>query len=370
MKKKVAMVAASGALVVILMALLLGLGELVIRSVHLIRDGIPFFESNAGGRIGPITLDQDLGWKATEHYQEKLVEKTKDGTLYPVRRSQTQYGFRQFGDVNSSRLKMFVIGDSFTHATAVSDDRTYHALLSKLLNVEVFAYGAGGYGTLQEFLVLDRYLDVIRPDVILWQYCVNDFINNDNELERLSLVNNNGWVRPYWRNGRIQLLSPKESSIQVRDWINRHSRFLYFVVTRMDRLRASNTKDTVEVAIEAEGMRHAGFARAVGITDELMGQVRARVGMRPIMAFDCVQAEPYNQAFREISAHHAIIYWEDVATVVQAAADRGEDVYAADGGHWNERGHELAAQALAKHIRTELSLTPRQKESSRPIPVP
>jgi len=345
----------------VLMALLLGLGELVIRSVHLLRDGIPFFESNAGGRIGPITLDQDLGWKATEHYQEALVEKTQQGTLYPVRRSQTQYGFRQFGDLKSNRLKMLVIGDSFTHATAVSDDKTYHAILAKLLNIEVFAYGVGGYGTLQEFLILDRYFDVIHPDVILWQYCINDFINNDNQLERLSRINNNGWVRPYWLQGHIQLLSPKESSIQVRDWINRHSRFLYFVVTRLDRLRASQTRDTVEVDIEAEGMRHAGFARAVGVTDELMARVRARVAQRPIMAFNCVEKEPYSQALRDISAHHGITYWDDVARTVQAAAERGEDVYASDGGHWNEHGHELAAKALAKHISTELSLSPPQK---------
>ena len=235
------------------------------------------------------------------------------------------------------------------------------AILAKLLDIEVFAYGVGGYGTLQEFLILDRYFDVIHPDVILWQYCINDFINNDNQLERLSRINNNGWVRPYWLQGHIQLLSPKESSIQVRDWINRHSRFLYFVVTRLDRLRASQTRDTVEVDIEAEGMRHAGFARAVGVTDELMAQVRARVAQRPIMAFNCVEKEPYSQALRDISAHHGITYWDDVARTVQAAAERGEDVYASDGGHWNEHGHELAAKALAKHISTELALSPAQK---------
>lgn len=71
------------------------------------------------------------------------------------------------------------------------------------------------------------------------------------------------------------------------------------------------------------------------------------------MAFSCAEAEPYSQAFRDISAHHVIAYWDDVPQVVHAADMRGEDVYAADGGHWNERGHELAAQALAKHIRTE-----------------
>ena len=190
------MVGAFGVATVVSAAIMLGLGELTIRSIHLLRDGIPFFESVDGGRIGPISLDQELGWKATEHYQETLIERTNAGRPYSVRRSQKQYGFRQFGDLDSKKMRLLVIGDSFTHATAVSDDRTYHALLAQLLDVEVFAYGAGGYGTLQELMILDRYIDIIRPDVILWQYCANDFINNDNELERLSLVNNNGWVRP------------------------------------------------------------------------------------------------------------------------------------------------------------------------------
>ena len=105
MGKKLSMVAASGTVMIVLAVFVLGIGEMAIRAVHLLRDGIPFFESTTGGRIGPITLDQDLGWRATEHYEEALVEKTKGGTLYAVRRSQKQYGFRQFGDLGSKRLK-------------------------------------------------------------------------------------------------------------------------------------------------------------------------------------------------------------------------------------------------------------------------
>ncbi len=357
MRKKMMMVVASSGATVACAAFLLGLGEIAIRSVHLLRDGIPFFESAAGGRIGPITLDQELGWRATEHYEETLVEKTQTGRPYPVKRTQKQYGFRQFGDLYSNKPKFLVIGDSFTHATSVSDDRTYYALLSKILNVEVFAYGVGGYGTLQEFLVFDRYIETIRPDVILWQFCANDFINNDNELERLSLVNNNGWIRPYWQQGKVRHLSPKESSVQVREWINRRSRFLYFIVSRIDRLRAGSASKTVERDIEFEGMHHAGFLRAVSTTDELMGLVRKKVGNRPIMAFNCARAEPYDQAFQEISTHHRIAYWADVAWAVQEAENRGEDVYASDGSHWNERGHELIAESIAKHFQRELTVS-------------
>jgi len=350
MARRFAMVGAFGVATVVSAAIMLGLGELTIRSIHLLRDGIPFFESAAGGRVGPITLDQELGWRATEHFEEALVEKTKGGTPYSVRRSQKQYGFRQFGDPSSKKLKILVIGDSFTHATAVSDDRTYHALLSKLLDAEVFAYGAGGYGTLQEYLVLDRYVDLIKPDMLLWQFCINDFINNDNELELFSLVNNNGWERPYWVNGTVVHLSPKKSGKQMREWINRHSRFLYFVVTRLDKLRVITSEYTVETDIEAQGFGHTGFIRSVQVTDDLMGRVRARVGTIPIVAFTCASAAPYSEAFAQIASHHGIEYWDDVADVVKKAEKQGEDVLSSD-EHWNEYGHQLVAMQLAIHLK-------------------
>jgi hypothetical protein len=350
MFKKVMMVAASSVVTLACAVLILIIGEIAIRSVHLLRDGIPFFERVTGGRVGPITLDSELGWRATEYYEEALVERTKRGVPYAVKRSQKQYGFRQFGDPNSTKVKMLVIGDSFTHATAVSDDRTYHAWLSKLLDAEVFAYGAGGYGTLQEYLILDRYVDLIKPNMVLWQFCINDFINNDNELELLSRVNNNGLQRPYLVNGTVVHLSPKKSGKELREWINRHTRFLYFIVSRIDKFRAITFDYTVESDIEAQGFEHSGFLRSVQVTDELIGRVRARVGALPIMAFSCGSGVPYSEGFARVTSHHGIEYWDDVADVVLGAEQRGEDVLSSD-EHWNEYGHKLIALQLAKHLR-------------------
>jgi hypothetical protein len=58
----------------------------------------------------------------------------------------------------------------------VSDGDTYYAIIKRKLDAEVFAYGAGGFGTLQEYMILDRYVDMIHPSLILWQFCLNDFI--------------------------------------------------------------------------------------------------------------------------------------------------------------------------------------------------
>jgi hypothetical protein len=325
------------------------IGEVAIRAIHLMRDGIPFFEQTAG-RVGPIRLDNELGWRATENYEETLTKLTKGGKPYIVHRSQRQHGFRHFGDPKSPKPKLLVIGDSYTQAAAVSDTKTYPALVSRLLGMEVFAYGVGGYGTLQEYMVLDRYVDEVKPDLILWQFCVNDFINNDNGLEQASAMNNNGLTRPYWVNGAVVHLSPTPAWQRVHEWINHHSRFLYFVVSRMDRLRAVTATASVETSIEAEKFEHPGFRRAVQVTDDLMGLVRARVGTTPLAAINCDDAEPYNEAFAMISAHHGIDYWNDIPDAINEAIRRGEDVQTPD-DHWNERGHEVIAGRIAEHMR-------------------
>ncbi len=332
---------------------------MAIRAVHLLRDGIPFSETTEG-KIGPITLDPDLGWRATENYQERLTETTRGGTRYDVYRSQKRHGFRQFGNLQSPKPKLLVIGDSFTHATAVSDNKTYYALAGEMLGMEVFAYGAGGYGTLQEYLILDRYVDEIKPDLILWQFCINDFINNDNALEQASLLNNNGLTRPYWVNGSVAHLSPKPRGKQLREWINHHSRFLYFIVSRIDRLRAVTTTASVETFIEAEGSGHGGFRHAVEVTDELMGRVRARVGTTPIVAFSCANVAPYSDGLALISAHYGIEYWNDVPDMVRQALDRGDDVQASD-EHWNEQGHQLVASMLVKHMKARGAVVARHQ---------
>ncbi len=99
------------------------LGEVSIRIYYWSTDGIPITEWHRflAGNFGATTLDVELGWKATENYRAWRKERSKKGISYSVELSQNEYGFRMFGDISSSRPKVMVIGDSFTHAREVSD---------------------------------------------------------------------------------------------------------------------------------------------------------------------------------------------------------------------------------------------------------
>lgn len=297
---------------------------------------------------GFLTRDEDWGWRPTENYHYVGTRNSADGSQYSVTITQNENGFRMFGDLHSSKPKLLVIGDSFTHAIEVSDDKTYYATVKKLLGVEVFAFGGGGYGTLQEYLVLDRFLDQIKPDLIVWQYCSNDFINNSPELETRSWQNNNSMVRPYWVNGHIQYILPKYGG-SLRKIAMSHSRLMYYVSTRLDKMLTS--LPSVETDIEREWFKHQGFVDSVEVTDELMGMVKRRAGRVPVVAFSADDDQPYTNAFEEISQHHDIPYLEEVAQAVIEAEKRGVVCRAEDQGHWNETGHQIAGQTLAAYLR-------------------
>ncbi len=188
--------------------------ECGIRLYHYLRWDISIVDGHALTQSRPtfssITLDEKLGWRATENYHFDGIKRNFDGTEYHATVSQDSNGFRLFGNVSSGKPRIFVIGDSFTQATDVSDDKTYYAVLDRVLDVEVFGYGVGGYGSLQEFLQFEKYLDLVKPNLIVWQYSTDDLINNSSALESESSINSNGMVRSYLKNDQIEYVLPRK----------------------------------------------------------------------------------------------------------------------------------------------------------------
>jgi hypothetical protein len=65
------------------------------------------------------------------------------------------------GDISTKKFRIFFVGDSFTDGCGVKTEHVYFSIIKKNLDAEVFAYGGKGYGTLQEYLVIDSYINRI-----------------------------------------------------------------------------------------------------------------------------------------------------------------------------------------------------------------
>ena len=345
--------------------------EALIRVYHFLQWDISVIDGQPTkmGGLSPITLDPKLGWRATENYRFNGLRYNSDGTTYYAKISQNGNGFRMFGNGSSSKPRVFVIGDSFTQATDASDDKTYYAIVKRLLDVEVFAYGGGGYGSLQEFMILDKYFESVRPDLILWQYSTNDFINNSPELETASTINNNGMIRPYWINDQIHYILPKEHAKDLRLFSLQYCRICYVVLNRLDRLAAAGTQKTVETVTSTGRSAHGAFLRSLSVTDEIMEQVRTRAGSVPIVGFIVGTGDPYGpeyeEGLKEISRRHNIILFDNIDRAVLNAEHKEAIVRAADGAHWNELGHHIAGEAIVADFRKACLLNSCQSVKNR-----
>lgn len=294
----------------------------------------------AAGQLTPRArhLDGHYGWVTLPN----LSDQRHFEGYGTVRYSTTRDGFRVFGDPDSADPKVFVIGDSQTQARTVSDGETYYDYIGAHSNAQVFAYGGSGYGSLQEYMILDAYFDRIGPDLVLWQYCNNDLQNNLFELEANSR-DNNRMVRPYLEDGVVVRRYPHASWFYRN--ILRHSYLVRFTGLRLDLFLATHLEDPIRPRTADNPV----IARALDVTREIMTMVKRRVGDTPVWTFSACgrEAKPINSALASVSDNSGLVYLKGVPDAVRRARKEGVVV---DGsprdGHWNGTGHAIAGRFI------------------------
>ena len=318
-------------------------GELAIRLYHYVSRGPYMFRY--------IMLDDTLGWRPTENLLFRGETQDAVGQHYQLDIQTNKDGFRIFGDIQENKKKkVLFIGDSFTHAIEVSNDKAYYSVLQDALPIEVFAFGVCGYGTLQEFMILDRWIEKINPSLVILQYTSNDFINNHYDLERRSYYNNNSMMRPYLtKYGTLIYAFPKPWP-HFHEFSNRYSQFVHFLLRRIDFLQSTWTI-TVEDVISKEGAAFPPLQESIGITENILKKIQARLPSGTTTAVFAVDdTQPYYDIFKSITNNRHIDFLDGVPQAIHEAERHGIVVMAADKAHWNERGHRIAAEVLQPHI--------------------
>lgn len=287
-------------------------------------------------------ISEYLGWQTTPNLSLHSNRRGYGKIDY----STTRDGFRVFGDVNSSKRKIFVIGDSFTEAFSVSDGFTYYDYLKNNADVEIFAYGAGGYGSLQEYMILEKYLDEIKPDIILWQYCDNDFVNNSHQLESVSSENNH-MVRPYYQNGYVEWLYPAVNC-GVFCKVIQSSQLLRLLDLSFAIFLPDST-GSIEGHLSES---HSLFISAAGVTKDIMCKFRERAGGVPVVAFSVNSDDSfYGKTFQNMSNECGIHYIKKVGDEVNRAKQDGLIVNGTPyDTHWNDVGNRIAGEKILRYL--------------------
>lgn len=78
---------------------------------------------------------------------------------------------------------ILIIGDSVTAGFEVDNNETYSAVLERLFSkngckYRVYNAGVRGYGTDQSLWNMERLVDIIEPDYVIYMFTSNDLLNN------------------------------------------------------------------------------------------------------------------------------------------------------------------------------------------------
>lgn len=238
--------------------------------------------------------------------------------------------------------RILFLGDSHTEAYGIDERRTYTALVQKGLSItrraEVIGLGVGGYSTDQELLAYVLYGRAYRPDLVVLQFCSNDWAFN--VLDRY-------WRGPkprFVRHGDVLLLT----NVPVA---NAHDTGL-FASTLLSRsalllsVEEALRDFTVHYRVRRVADRDEGWRVTALLLRDLDRLVRSDGARLVVFHAD---RDPKSEArLRDI------LKTLDVPYLETSSAYRGDAASYWNGPHWNDKGQQAVADVLASALLTYL----------------
>jgi len=305
-----------------IMAAALGAAELTLRVVDLreLRD------SYEPGRALLFHHDAGLGWAPIPN-----AAATFAGTRTVTVRNNT-LGLRDVEPAGARKPTVLFLGDSFVWGYDVEANERFTELLRKdFPGARIVNAGVPGYGTDQEYLLLARIWDVVRPDAVVLMFCTG----NDRD-DNSSNMRNGGYYKPY-------LARTAESGWHFAGQPVPRSRHVYFrdnaLVRHLWLARAAVT-GYVQLA-------HPEIA-VPDPTERLIDMMREMVEARGAKFLVGLQ---YHEARLEEFLR---------ARGIPATAFDTAPAYPSDGFHWTPEGHAVVAQRLNQLLASAGIVEPSQ----------
>jgi len=319
--------------------------ECGVRALMYLRDGTA---------VRDKSYDAELAWIPTPSYAPKTRQfRDLAGHSYERAYRTDDHGSRLWGSRPGSAKVLFV-GDSYTQAVEVSNDSTYYAQFAKLSGLDTDEVGSGGYGTLQELMLTARTLRAthFQPDVVVLQFCSNDWINNSAELE-------GEWIyidqrtRPYRTiDGRlIRTLGANRLLMNVLHYSRAASALLHAAEVVFAKISGRSRFDRID-----PGRRPAAEREASAITAAELRELRALFPRARAYAFNCDEDQSGFIAFRQndefirVTRESGFMPITGAMTYVESGPSGSRGIRSADGGHLNNEGHRRLAEFLLRSV--------------------
>ncbi len=339
--------------------------------------------------------DSRFGWSHTpdDHFIRVIEDRKLEIEINSLGLRDFEYTYQKPEDV----FRILVLGDSFAEAFQVPHKATFAKILERRLNagpsvsgrkVEVLNTGASGYGTDNELLFFLHEGKKYDPDLVVVAFYVgNDVRNNWYELDN---IDSGGFRKPYYVPGPEGLelhaypFSKHDSYVtRVKLFLNRHVRLYAFLRETRDKLRNRETRANPGAARTPLDLNLyniqslPSWETAWEITQELLlmlqheadrvgaelfvvliptrFQVHSQYWEKKLASYPALEEHEWdldrpNARLRGFLAEQDIQFLDFLPEMRQRALSSGIQYYFAADAHWNEEGHELAGELIARTL--------------------
>ncbi len=314
-----------------------------------------FYISITRGELALIP-DPELGWATKPNFKtERKILAFGGQEEYHVSITTNQYGFRRWGNVETDKQKIFIVGDSFTHSMYASNDKTWYSIFGEKSGFEVFTYGCSGYGTIQQYVVIKRYMDLINPNFIIIAFTSNDFENNieTGNPDPIESAFGRPYLNPAAESCSQKISnSPIQESLKISLKVSPIKRFLcskshlaYLLVTRSREFSGKFSSQNKNVDTTSNHQKSIYATETV--LKNLRDFLKTRNAELIIFALSC--EEGYLEDIKKISKNLDLRLISGVDEKIIEADSGKKLMRAADGSHLNQDGEKIVGEWLSEY---------------------
>ena len=283
-------------------------------------------------------------------------------------------------DHDKSR-KILVVGDSFVSNISVEDNDVFTEVIEhRLKNTAVINFGVNGYGQVQEYLLLKKWLPIINPDlIILVIFIKNDFTDNMGEY----------WMypRPFasWseEDQTLKIIYPPQPAFEKthtrpfwKFYLKSHlyhflDRKIRFLITKFSQdyippelfLCRSQPSEKMELMFRTMKellLKIEGYADEIGVPivfalaptiiqveDELWASTLLNHGKN---SEDYIRTLPNDKLMQFANNNNLLMV--DLLPILQSEEKKGKTLYNRNEQHWNSEGNRVVARSLLDYLKS------------------
>lgn len=259
-------------------------------------------------------------------------------------------------------FRIALIGDSYIEAMQVKQDRTIASLLEQKLNYlnsrsyryEVMPFGISSHGTAKSMLYFEKYAAEFKPDLVIAAFSLNDTQDDAFESDVSSIAPSSGISKPVkkilrksalittLRKSYFTFLSNPEKnsdklSAEVEILLPEYNDFWRDAWIREERL-LKNFKD--EVAKNNSDFMLVSLTDGYRVHKDLLEKFKMTT------QGNLIDLDKPEKLLSRIAQDNSFAYLALTPLFRERAQkEEGSTVWPCD-GHWNERGHQWASDAL------------------------